>query len=396
MAKKKKEKAAKLTGFSVRADGRLMYQFKFGEKRYTVYGMTVEECMSKRDKKKQELENGKYKSAKQIKMSEYFDRWLEAKTGTVKETTIRTDTILLNRISATVIDESGTTFGDLILTKAEAQNIRDLQRALLKEITIKGKDGKEHKRKGMKTRAVNDAIYLLKSVFRTAIEERTIEWNPVTVKPLKRTEPLARDTIHRALTKQETKQFLKTAQDLESSYYNLYVFLLNTGARLGEAGALYVTDVGKDGAHICRTITRTEDGGYKIGDHAKTTAGQRVIPLNDAARKAWDDQKNINSLLSDGKIIGLKTPVFRAPRGSLLKSANVNSDIKKICDKAKIERFSVHAFRDSFATRCVESGMQVKTLQEILGHTDVSMTLGLYAHCMDDQKQEQLKAVNFI
>ena len=217
MAKKKKEKAAKLTGFSVRADGRLMYQFKFGEKRHTVYGMTVEECMSKRDKKIKELEDGKYKSAKQITMSEYFDRWIDAKTGTVKETTIRTDTILLKRIAATVIDESGTAFGDLILTKVESQNVRDLQKALLKEVIIKEKDGKEHKRKGMKTRAANDAIYLLKSVFRTAIEERTIEWNPVTVKPLKRTEPLARDTIHRALTKQETKQETKpdTKRDTE-------------------------------------------------------------------------------------------------------------------------------------------------------------------------------------
>ncbi|MBQ8328802.1 MAG: site-specific integrase [Lachnospiraceae bacterium] len=396
MAKKKKDKQAKLTGFSVRTDGRLMYQFKLGDKRYTVYGMTVEECMSKREKKIKEIENGKYKSAKKITMNEYFERWIDAKTGTVKETTIRTDTILLTRISATVIDESGTTFGDLILTKVESQNIRDLQKALLNEIVMKGKDGKEHKRKGMTTRAANDAIYLLKSVFKTAIEERVIEWNPVTVKPLKRTEPLARDTIHRALTRQETKLFLKKAHELDSAYYNLYVFLLNTGARLGEAGALFIADVGKDGAHICRTITRTEDGGYMIGEDTKTAAGRRLVPMNAAARKAWDDQKNINAMLSDGKIIGLKTPVFKAPRGSLLKSANVNADIKRVCEKAGIERFSVHAFRDSFATRCVESGMQVKTLQEILGHTDVSMTLGLYAHCMDDQKQEQLKAVNFI
>ena len=74
----------------------------------------------------------------------------------------------------------------------------------------------------------------------------------------------------------------------------------------------------------------------------------------------------------------------------------MNYDIHKYCDEAKIERFSVHAFRDTFATRCVESGLQVKTLQEIMGHTDINMTLGLYAHAMEDQKQEQLKAVNFM
>ena len=95
-------------------------------------------------------------------------------------------------------------------------------------------------------------------------------------------------------------------------------------------------------------------------------------------------------------VVNIGAPVFRATRGGLLKSANVNYDIANCCKTAGIEKFSVHAFRDTFATRCVESGMQVKMLQEILGHTDIQMTLGLYAHAMDDQKQEQLKAVNFM
>ncbi len=79
-----------------------------------------------------------------------------------------------------------------------------------------------------------------------------------------------------------------------------------------------------------------------------------------------------------------------------MKSANVNADIANICEKAGIERFAVHAFRDTFATRCVESGMQPKTLQVIMGHTDVKMTLKFYIHVHDETKQEQLKAVNFM
>lgn len=393
MAKKKKDKVAKLTGFSVRKDGRLMYQFKIGDKRCTVYGLTAEECVKKREAKEKEAENSTYKNNSKLKVSEYFERWLDARAGTVKPTTIRTNRILLDRISATVIDEAGTKFGDLKLTKVEAQNVRDLQRALQKEITMKDKNGKESTRKGMQSRGVNDSIYLLKAVYKSAIEERATEWNPVTVKPLKRIEAPARDTIHRALTKTETALFLEAAKG--SWYYNLYVFLLNTGCRIGEAGALTVSDVSKKGIMICRSITRTEVGGYKIGDDTKTAAGRRTIPMNDNAKKAWDDQKSINSILEGDKVIGIRTPVFKAPRGSLLKSANVNADIAKCCSRAGIDRFSVHAFRDTFATRCVESGMQVKTLQEILGHTDISMTLGLYAHAMDETKNEQLKAVNF-
>ena len=379
-------------GYKVRKDGRYEYRFTVDGKRYSVCGRSTKECKEKELAKREEIKKGSYKKAETLTVSEYFDRWIEAKAGTVKETTIRTNRILLNRISATPIDAAGHTFGELKLNAVEVQNVRDLQKALQKELKTKDKNGEEVTRKGMSTRAVNDSIYLLKQLYKTAIEERAVIWNPVTVKPLKRTEEPARDTIHRALTKQETAAFLTAAK--ESWYYNLYVFLLNTGARIGEAGALTAGDVTKQGAKICKTITRTEGGGYKVGDETKTAAGRRTIPLNEAARKAWSNQRAINKAVEGVDQIG--TPVFTAPRGSLLKSANVNFDILKICDKAGIERFSVHAFRASFATRCIESNMQVKTLQEILGHTDINMTLSLYAHCMDDQKQDQLKAVNFV
>lgn len=155
-----------------------------------------------------------------------------------------------------------------------------------------------------------------------------------------------------------------------------------------------IGDVSPQGVKVCKTITRTEVGGYEIGGETKTAAGRRTVPVNAAALKAWNNQRAIRAAIDGAPMINY--PVFTAARGGLLKSANVNYDIAKYCDNAKIERFSVHAFRDTFATRCVESGMNVKTLQEILGHTDIQMTLGLYAHVMEDQKQEQLKAVNFM
>lgn len=390
MAKKKKLPV----GFFERDNGLLQYRFSVNNKRFSVYGATVTECRQKELEKRRQLEEGIYKKADKLTVSEYFDRWIDSKQGTVKETTIRTDTILFNRMKVTPIDKAGTLFGNLKLSAVDVQNIRDLQKALQKKLKTKDKDGNTVTRKGMTTRTVNDSIYLLKSVFKSAmLIDRIIQFNPVEgVKPLKRTEEQARDTIHRALTKQETSDFLTSAKD--SHYYNLYVFMLNTGCRLGEAGALMIGDVSKNNVKISRTITRTEVGGYEIGVDAKTEAGKRTIPMNEEAQKAWKAQKEFNRAI-DGTI-SITDPVFRAPRGSLLKSANVNADIARVCKTAGIDRFSAHAFRDTFATRCVESGMQVKTLQEILGHTDVSMTLGLYAHAMEDQKKEQLKAVNFM
>ena len=385
MAKKNEKKDG-------RKDGRIERKFTFEGKRYSVYGKSDKELREKEFAKRKELEESKYKKAGKLTVGEYFDRWLEAKTGTVKETTIRTDRILLNRIRETVIDKAGTKFGDLMLTAVEVQNIRDLQKGLQKELHTKDKNNKPVIRKGMTTRATNDAVYLLKQVYKTAIDERAVIYNPVSVKPLKRTEEPARDTIHRALTMRETADFLKAAN--ESHYYNLYVFLLNTGCRIGEAGSLMIGDVNADGVKVCRTITRTECGGYEIGKEAKTAAGRRMIPMNKDARAAWDDQRYINDEL-DG-VVNIGVPVFRAPHGGLLKSANVNYDIKKYCNSIGLEPFTVHAFRDTFATRCVESKMDVTTLKEIMGHTDINMTLALYAHVMNERKKEQLKAVSFL
>ena len=89
-------------------------------------------------------------------------------------------------------------------------------------------------------------------------------------------------------------------------------------------------------------------------------------------------------------------PIFRAPRGGLLGARCVKKDIDELCKTAGIERFTAHAFRDTFATRAVESGMQAKTLQEILGHADIGITMNLYAHVMENTKRRQMDAVEVL
>lgn len=383
-------------GMSLRADGRIVNRFTVEGKRYSVYGANVKECREKESAKRDQIRAGLAKKGKDKTLGEYFAEWIAAKEGTVKPTTIRTDSILLKRMEITPIDKAGTLFGSLKLSKVETSNVRALQGALQKELRFRTDKGKEKTRKGMTTRATNDSIHLLKAVYKSAIAERLVNWNPVeTVKPLKRTEEQARDTTHRALTKAETAKFLEYAKKRNSWYYNLYVFLLNTGARLGEAGALLPGDISKNGVTIKRTITRTEDGGYEIGSDTKTSAGVRFIPLLGDASAALEDQRKVNAIAAGVKIIELGVPIFRAPKGSLLKSANVNYDIANICADAGINKFSAHALRATFATRCVESGMPPKTLMSIMGHSDISMTLTLYAHCEDETKIEQLKVVNF-
>lgn len=387
---RKRIKAEDKPNFGIFND-RLRYRFTYKRKRYAVYGKTEEECREKERKIIQKVDEGMYKPGKELTVSEYFERWITAKQDSVRETTIRTNRILFNAMAETQIDKAGQAFGDIKLSAVETDMLRRLQAALREDHTVT-MNGESKVRKARTTRTTNDSLILLKSLFQSAINDRIISWNPAAgIKSLKRTEPAARDTTHRALTKAETISFLEAAK--ESAYYNLYVFLLHTGCRIGEAGALLPGDIDSKGVRISRTITRTEAGGYMIGSETKTAAGRRFVPVDQQAAQAVSRQKIINNAF-DGAL-DLTKPVFRSPYGSLLKSSSVNENIAKLCKAAGIERFTVHAFRDTFATRCVESGMQPKVLQDILGHTDISMTMNLYAHSMDESKMDQLKVVNF-
>ena len=362
-------------GFTERENGSLMYRFTVNGRRITVYGSTIKECRIKEAEKIQEIEEQSYKPGKEQTFEQYADQWQDMKAGAVLESTIRSNRIMLNAIIRAPIDAAGNTFGSLKMADIEAQNVRALQKELAKSRS---------------TRTVNDSISMVRGIFNAAIAERILLWNPAQgIRALKRTE-------ERALTRQETTIFLNAAKESNAWNYNLYVFLLNTGLRIGEAAALTTGDIVDDEIIVRRTVTRSECGAYKIGSDTKTAAGRRSVPLNAEARKALEDQKAIERLVRNEKVTNIRTPIFRAERGGLLHATLVNYNITKLCRETGIERFTVHAFRDTFATRCIESGMQVKTLQVIMGHTDINMTLALYAHCMKETRREQLEAVNFI
>ena len=65
----------------------------------------------------------------------------------------------------------------------------------------------------------------------------------------------------------------------------------------------------------------------------------------------------------------------------------------KLCEKIGIPKFSMHVLRHTFATRCIEAGMKPKTLQTILGHANIGITMNLYVHTTEDEKQKEVEAI---
>ncbi len=355
-----------------RADGRIQTSFMFKGHRYYVYGYDKQEVERKKYERMQELEKGVLDHSNPM-MDSYYENWAANRNGIVKEATLRTQEHFYNTIKG--LNISGVRFGEYRLSEVKADDIRALQKELLSS--------------GNSEQTVNDKIAFISHMFHDAVKERYIDYNPCSpVKPLKRTNPRARDTIHRALTLEEQREFFEAAK--KSNYYNVYRFAILTGMRIGEIGALYISDISNNMIHVERTITRTQSGSYVIGDDTKTWNGKRTIPLNDDIKAVIENQKAINKILDNGKVMSMHDTLFKAVDRGLLMATPLDRDLGRICKRIGIEHFTCHAFRATFATRCIEANMPVRTIQELLGHADYSLTMNLYGHVTDDTKERAM------
>lgn len=363
-----------------RADGRLQKTFTFEGKKYFVYGRTKEELEDKLLKKKSELREGK-EDHDNPTLDRFYERWTENRKDSIKPSTLRCQHFQYKSCSDVKIN--GKRLGQFRLSDIKPDDIREVQKALLE-----GRDISKFARKNT-TQTVNDKIAVLNHIFHDALDERYIDYNPcVVVKPLKRTEKRARDTVHRALTLQEQTTFFENAKN--SFYYDVFRMAVLTGMRIGEIGALYISDIYDNAIHIERTITKTENGGYVIGEDTKTWHGQRTIPLNAQIIEVIEHQKAINRMLDGDKVVGLHETIFKAPERGLLMATPADREIGRICKRNNIEKFTAHAFRATFATRCIEQNMQPRTLQELLGHADFGITMNLYGHVTDDTLEDAM------
>ncbi|MBQ9550201.1 MAG: site-specific integrase [Lachnospiraceae bacterium] len=311
----------------------------------------------------------------------YFDLWEKSLEGTVKSSTERSVLDSYRRITAFTPPGWKRSLGRMRLRDIDKEMILSLKKSLSESYN---------------SSTANLTLSLLKRILNEALEDGLIERNPCSgVKTLRRCGPSARETIHRALTRKETRKFLGSAEN--SFYFDLYRFLLCSGLRCGEAGAVMMSDISTHTIRVRRTVTRTVHG-YDIGEDAKTGSGRRDIPLTEELKEICAGRilKNRTLFHSEDNIPDLDGRLFSSPRGGLLIPSNVDQDIRRICLRSGIEPFTAHAFRDTFATRSIEGGMNPKTLQEILGHSSYAITMTLYAHVMPSTKAKEMGKIRFL
>ncbi|MGN1089937.1 MAG: site-specific integrase [Huintestinicola sp.] len=163
---------------------------------------------------------------------------------------------------------------------------------------------------------------------------------------------------------------------------------LLTGLRIGELCALKYNDVDIPNMRISinKTMQRLkkEDGSgtYISIESPKSRASERVIPIPDFLCKIIQAQH-----YADDDYILTGTDKYIEPR-------TLQYRYKRIMEKLGIRGTTFHTLRHSFATRCVEVGFDIKSLSEILGHSNVNITLNRYVHSSFELKAENMKKLS--
>ena len=230
---------------------------------------------------------------------------------------------------------------------------------------------------GLKSGSIDQVRIVMHEMFTYAVENGLCATNPVT-KSVKATGKVIYFEDTRCLTKKEQELFLKEAKS--HRYYEAFAFVLQTGLRYGELTGLKWSDIDFENRimKIQRSASYIEDHGEFIVGEPKSKNGYRDIFLTDTA---------IDILKSMPK----DSIYAFARKGIPVKRSNYNMQLKRICQKIGIEPLSIHKLRHSFATRCIESGMKPKTLQKILGHSDITVTLNYYVHISDNEMITEMR-----
>lgn len=256
----------------------------------------------------------------------------------------------------------------------------------------------------------------LKSCLSQAIKEGYILKNYACFVNLPKA-PITDNNIINAFTLDEQQIFMREAMKNNKGIF--YVFALGTGLRLGEILALKWSDISfnNKSVNVNKSIKETytfdenEKRNYTIVEQEpKTKKSYRTVPLNDNLLELLKDHKKkqvIEHEKNEDVYID-KFLVFATPAGNYLGFSNIRKIFKKIIDKynnslddedkkkKSLPDIRIHDLRHTFATRLFENDVAPRTVQEFLGHADITTTMNIYTHVMKETKDDAIDKINHI
>jgi len=340
------------------------------QKRKAFYGKTRREVSAKMAAALSELNHGSFVESSKITVNEWLDIWLTTyKPHSVKQTTLQ---IYGSRVENHIRPYIG------------YMKIQDIRRE-----TVQGMINELSKKYAAET--VKGVYITLHSAFEEARKNNLIHINCVTGLVL----PKAGKSRARAFTVEEQRRFVDAAK--KSYAGDIFLLDLGTGLRIGELISLTWNDIDLDNGvlrvnHTLNIIRSGDENKKWIRSFGtpKTASSVRSIPLMPVMSellksiKKKQDERKQNGVYEDNNL------VFATRSGKLLDPRNMQRAFQIVLKSAGLSGFHIHCLRHTFATRGLEQGIELRVLQELLGHATIKITADLYTHVLPDMKKDSI------
>ena len=378
-------------GESIRQDGRYQFKYHVNGKAHFVYSWRLEPtdklpvgrkpCLSLRELEKQigyDLDNRLDPVGKNITVNELVDRYLATKTG-VKYNTQMNYNFVKNILKAHP-------FGDTKISRVKTSD------AKLFLIKLQQEDGRGYS-------SVKTISGVLRPAFQMAVDDDVLNKNPFG---FQLAGVVVNDSVTReAITKEQMNKFLKFVHDdnVYCKYYEVIYILFHTGMRISEFCGLTISDIDLENniVNIDHQLQRTSDMKY-ILDTTKTDAGTRKLPITqdvaDCFRAILEDRKKPRyEKMIKGHTGFLFLDKNGNPEVAMHWQHRLNHMVKRYNDiyRVQMPNITPHVCRHTYCSNMAKSGMNPKTLQYLMGHSDISVTMNTYTHWGLEDAADELK-----
>ena len=377
-------------GESMRADGKYQFKYHIAGKPHFVYSWKLEPtdklpagkkpCLSLRELEKQigyDLESQLNPMKRNITVNELVERYLSTKTG-AKHSTVANYNFVKNILKKEEFSE----------TKIVNIKTSDAKLFLIKMQS----DGKGYS-------TVKSVRGVLRPAFQMAVDDDILNKNPFE---FQLAGVVVNDSHTRtAITREQMRQFLKFVQDdnCYCKYYEVVYILFHTGMRISEFCGLTLKDIDLKNriVNIDHQLQRTSDMQYVI-ESTKTNAGTRKLPITEEVARCFqaiieDREPQQREKMIDGYAGFLFYDKDNNPLVAMHWEHRFNHMVQRYNDiyRIQIPNITPHVCRHTYCSNMAKSGMNPKTLQYLMGHSDIGVTLNTYTHLGLEDAEDELK-----
>ncbi len=378
------------------------YEFKWRDKRgnrHSVSAITLEELREKEIDVLRDIMDGVRADKNNLTINDLYYSWVQVKRG------LKDNTFSNYKYMYEMFVESD--FGKNKLVDLKRSDVRGFYNHLADERNIK-------------VNTIDSVHTVLHQVLELGVEDEYLRYNPAdnALKELKKARNFEVEK-RRALTIPEQDLFERflSKQGQYHRWYPIFIVMLYTGMRVGEITGLRWEDINLEDETISVNHTlvyydtrRTEERCTFAINTPKTKAGERTIPMLPKVKEAFLMEKQYQEevgLKSVAVVDGYRDFIFINRFGYLQHQATLNKALRRIIrdcnfevldkdhreDAVILPKFSNHSLRHTFTTRMCEAGVNIKAMQDILGHADAETTLQIYADATKELKRAEL--INF-